>query len=909
INIDECFPETEGLSSGCEASGVREEIARDYAALQSKLRREFSDRRGKLYAAARPVATEEQLSADFRKKLAEWQLKKGVKQPLPIPARQDLSEDFLKRWDEWKRMKETNSVPAWEEEAKPDEVLVQTSTGLFKFQGISRSFTRKLHEWEKSRGIAPEASTSALLRAAKARTSKVPQAPLTRTQSDGSVAPSTAGSGRLHASSLSVNDADDFESEYEREQSLDGLDDCDGPETRGAVLVEVEDEEICTAAPLVAVSPRHTPQKPVYTYGQAEARLLCETSSAVTGTAVLQPNGAVVLSDARNVKSKESSGARPKTREQNKHTDKGRRKIMRQPSIEEDAMFIRKTIEEIERGSSTRFREREATDNETRHKSPERTSPVLQKREIDRDYSPKVNKQRENDKERIVDAKDRDSVEETKDDSRKKDSEKTNGKKKSKCRARLEREQSKPSESDTEPEVDTVTVEIPRRRKRPRRASEKPRTPPTSLHSDSEGEIFVLKLKAPEQRDHSPEVIVKTTRKIFSPVVRSGESVPRAVIPVNVEDLAEVRPLEHRNEGKKKETKTEKVKPEKTTRSKSSGDLQEAEELKKRTRPPLPSSPSSQRKPQPPKETAPSIRIMIQRYNKKINEEGHTSPASSGASSPAWRSPSTERRRPPDMPVGVNIRNNPFLEREVQKSASACQLSRRDATSVEKRLTPVPAPGLDGVLKSHSANALHPEKTGRDIANTSSIKKIDDSQETIIPTASTDTIVPNPRIQPETSSNAESLPALRNVSDVTVPTFSSYMSGEPGLFGRSISIVETSTTYQDYEAAAATLSERAAKIRAARERSSRISCESDVTESQGSSTQESAALGRSASTGMVNVDREAWQRVAEGSRREGRSRSRFSLARLAAKLRKRDEGGAVSRLCRQSLLVQLINKH
>lgn len=33
-------------------------------------------------------------------------------------------------------MKETNSVPAWEEEAKPDEVLVQTSTGLFKFQGM-----------------------------------------------------------------------------------------------------------------------------------------------------------------------------------------------------------------------------------------------------------------------------------------------------------------------------------------------------------------------------------------------------------------------------------------------------------------------------------------------------------------------------------------------------------------------------------------------------------------------------------------------------------------------------------------------------------------------------------------------------------------------------------------------------
>lgn len=72
---------------------------------------------------------------------------------------------------------------------------------------------------------------------------------------------------------------------------LDGLED-DEINTRGAVLVEVEAEEVCTAAPLMAVSPRHTPQKPVYTYGQAEARLLCETSSAVTGTAVMQPNGA-----------------------------------------------------------------------------------------------------------------------------------------------------------------------------------------------------------------------------------------------------------------------------------------------------------------------------------------------------------------------------------------------------------------------------------------------------------------------------------------------------------------------------------------------------------------------------------------------------------------------------------------
>lgn len=134
----------------------------------------------------------------------------------------------------------------------------------------------------------------------------------------------------------------------------------------------------------------------------------------------------------------------------------------------------------------------------------------------------------------------------------------------------------------------------------------------------------MLKLKAPGPRDGSPEVIVKTTRKIFSPVVRSGESVPRAVIPVDVEDLNEVRPsdqVSHKNNKSKDKAERRKVKQELYSRSKSSGDLQESEEQRPTTRPPLPTSPSSQRKPQP-KETAPSIRIMIQRYNMKINEEG-----------------------------------------------------------------------------------------------------------------------------------------------------------------------------------------------------------------------------------------------------------------------------------------------
>lgn len=138
-------------------------------------------------------------------------------------------------------------------------------------------------------------------------------------------------------------------------------------------------------------------------------------------------------------------------------------------------MFIRKTIEEIERNSSSRLKDPKSFEvKDVFSKSDDRQIPSTSKscgKTLKRTDS-KESKDKELD-----------------DDSKRKDADKGNGKKKSKSRARLEREQSKPSESDTEPDVDTVTVEIPRRRKRPRRASERPRTPPVSLHSDSDEEV------------------------------------------------------------------------------------------------------------------------------------------------------------------------------------------------------------------------------------------------------------------------------------------------------------------------------------------------------------------------------------------------------------------------------------
>lgn len=48
-------------------------------------------------------------------------------------------------------------------QAKKKEIYIKTSTGEFRFEGISQTFTKKLYEWEERRGIRPESSTIALL--------------------------------------------------------------------------------------------------------------------------------------------------------------------------------------------------------------------------------------------------------------------------------------------------------------------------------------------------------------------------------------------------------------------------------------------------------------------------------------------------------------------------------------------------------------------------------------------------------------------------------------------------------------------------------------------------------------------------------------------------------------------------
>lgn len=173
---------------------------------------------------------------------------------------------------------------------------------------------------------------------------------------------------------------------------------------------------------------------------------------------------------------------------QTKTAEKTKRRISRQTSIEEDAKLIRKAIEEVERGSSRRYKEDEETYSELDYHHDNQTNEARAS-PPNSTFSIQKSTKQNNLKELL---KDKTSTDDLREDNKRKDNDKNNGnKKKTKSRARLEREQSKPSASDTDQEVDTVTVEIPRRKKRPRRASEKPRTPPTSIHSDSEGEVSI----------------------------------------------------------------------------------------------------------------------------------------------------------------------------------------------------------------------------------------------------------------------------------------------------------------------------------------------------------------------------------------------------------------------------------
>ncbi|XP_066582057.1 uncharacterized protein [Prorops nasuta] len=167
---------------------------------------------------------QQQQSRASRRRLTDWQLWRSASKPegtptsgprgscvsvtstgsAPSDARPHLCEDFVRRMEAWRRInsavvhKVSSAIddseflaldrllsilaaPYGKNRPLPDrfaihhhdtsersqdsanEVLIRTSMGSYRFEGISREFTRKLYDWEKYRGISPRSSTFRLL--------------------------------------------------------------------------------------------------------------------------------------------------------------------------------------------------------------------------------------------------------------------------------------------------------------------------------------------------------------------------------------------------------------------------------------------------------------------------------------------------------------------------------------------------------------------------------------------------------------------------------------------------------------------------------------------------------------------------------------------------------------------------
>ncbi|XP_063988404.1 uncharacterized protein LOC135168302 [Diachasmimorpha longicaudata] len=206
---------------------------------------------------------------------------------------------------------------------KTQEILIHTSTGLYRFEGISRQFTRKLYEWEKSQGIAPECSTFRLLDPLRYGISsrprlmmhadvvaeRKPSRILNRSKSVGSIQVDsfTTSDGKSQArppSSLSLNDIDSLDTRScmvgsvptipdEEDTSEDiALDDSEvDPELEPeAMIIDIEDVVEETASPMAKYQPHQTP---VYSVAGSETTSIAIPLGTVTSSH--EPSPAILI--------------------------------------------------------------------------------------------------------------------------------------------------------------------------------------------------------------------------------------------------------------------------------------------------------------------------------------------------------------------------------------------------------------------------------------------------------------------------------------------------------------------------------------------------------------------------------------------------------------------------------------
>ncbi|KYQ54119.1 hypothetical protein ALC60_06991 [Trachymyrmex zeteki] len=192
-----------------------------------------------------------------------------------------------------------------------NEVLIRTSAGSYRFEGISREFTRKLYDWEKYRGISPRSSTFRLLgpgytpfaqdsnevALTEPSTTSKNHAfhwTLKRSKSDGSVFEGSLRDEsftlRRSASLQSLTSADKLEDDNRIDvlpvsNNSQGIKDTEDtviedsePE---AMIVDIEDVIEETASPLAGVQPHQTP---VYSVAASETTSIAVPLGTVTSS-------------------------------------------------------------------------------------------------------------------------------------------------------------------------------------------------------------------------------------------------------------------------------------------------------------------------------------------------------------------------------------------------------------------------------------------------------------------------------------------------------------------------------------------------------------------------------------------------------------------------------------------------
>lgn len=261
----------------------------------------------------------------------------------------------------------------------------------------------------------------------------------------------------------------------------------------------------------------------------------------------------------------------------------------------------------------------------------------------------------------------------------------SNGSKKKMRLRKMGSRQNSKTESDSDEEAMNIVLEAPRRVKRKTSKAKRPPEEDRKLSEEKKEEyggediVYVLKVK-PGQKIEQKEVVKDNNdaNVLISPTESCIELIESPQD--NASNSASVfvktkRKLFTTVDEPSTETKSFVVKD---LESSSASDTHESEKPKTviTTLPPIPQSPSTQRKLDfkltPPKEPSPSIRLMIAKYNQKV-EKSNKSPISSGTCTPITvRSPVLERR--------VRAQTVRYQEKfeKVVKSASAGNIRIND---------------------------------------------------------------------------------------------------------------------------------------------------------------------------------------------------------------------------------------